>query len=368
MCDSRLIEMQTMTRQSNPRGQFVRGFSLIELMVSLTIGLVIAIAAMSAYLGASGASKMTDVQSRMNEDAQAALTILSQQLRMAGNNPKRANRVDNTTVYASSTMRNPVYYVYTTPTTTASYSGVTYVPATYTLSDFYIRGCDGTFNTITTTTSIDGLVCPSTASTNTNTVPDSIAITYEADKFNTVPTAAGLATNCLGSALDNITATLATFAGGTVTNAAVTYTVADNRFYIGTSSTIKSPSLYCKGSGSAAQPLVENIENLQFQYGTINATATSTTATVAGYLSAYDVLNATGLSSLSGDAFRWKKVHTVRICVVVRSELPAVSDAYSARYIDCIGNTVNAPDLRLRRAYSTTVVLRNRLYPPQPFP
>ena len=52
---------------------------------------------------------------------------------------------------------------------------------------------------------------------------------------------------------------------------------------------------------------------------------------------------------------------TVRICILVRSENPVAPDANSAKYDDCLGNrNVNAPDLRLRRAYSTTVVLRNR--------
>jgi type IV pilus assembly protein PilW len=39
-----------------------------------------------------------------------------------------------------------------------------------------------------------------------------------------------------------------------------------------------------------------------------------------------------------------------------------VSDADSARYLKCDGTIeTNPPDLRLRRSYSTTVVLRNRV-------
>ncbi|NDP60779.1 MAG: prepilin-type N-terminal cleavage/methylation domain-containing protein, partial [Oxalobacteraceae bacterium] len=78
-----------------PGARCVKGFSLIELMISLTIGLIITVAAFSAFMGASGASKMAEAQGRMNEDAQAALSILTQQLRMAGNNPDQPNRVDN---------------------------------------------------------------------------------------------------------------------------------------------------------------------------------------------------------------------------------------------------------------------------------
>jgi type IV pilus assembly protein PilW len=81
---------------------------------------------------------------------------------------------------------------------------------------------------------------------------------------------------------------------------------------------------------------------------------------VAGYLSAYDIVNDANLSLLPIEQ-RWGKVLTVRICVLVRSENPVAPDANAAKYDDCQGNTnVTAPDLRLRRAYTTTVVLRNR--------
>lgn len=331
-----------------------KGFSLIELMVSLTIGLVIAVAALSAYLGASSASKMAEAQSRMNEDAQAALTILTQQLRMAGNNPKQANRVGNA-ISTLSSLRNPVYL----PTPT--YAGFSVSPTTFTLSSFqFIRGCNGKFSNITTASNIDSLTCAG----STTTLPDSIAINYEADKFNTVPTSVGAPTDCLGSALDTITATLPTVVGASTSTTAVTYTVADNRFYIDTS-TAAVPSLYCKGNGkggaSTTQPLVENIEDMQFTYGTLStSTATTTTVAVAGYLRADQIISEPSLALLANDAARWSHVVTVRICVLVRSENPVAPDLASARYIKCDGTLETAPaDLRLRRAYSTTVGLRN---------
>lgn len=323
------------------RSRNAKGFSLIELMVSLTIGLVVAVAAISAYLGAAGASKMSDAQSRMNEDAQAALNILVQQLRMAGTNPVQANRAD-------AFRHNPVYSPYGTTSFTTS-------PGTFTLSSFIIRGCDGRFNNDTTPNTTLDTLDPSTCASGTSTVADSIAINYEADRYNTVATSDGSATDCLGNTLNTITAT---FPAGTATTA--TYAVADNRFYIGTSTAIVSPSLYCKGNGgsSTAQPLVENIEDMQFTYGTMSTTATSTTDTVAGYLRADEITALT--TTPADDATRWGRVLSVRICVVVRSENPVVSDAASAKYLNCQGTLTSASDLRLRRAYSTTVVLRNR--------
>ena len=346
-----------MTNRQHPRTQqqSVRGFSLIELMVSLTIGLIIAVAAVSAYLGAASAGKMAEAQSRMNEDAQAALAILTQQLRMAGNNPKRANRVDASTPTLAS-LRNPVYM----PTPT--YAGFSVSPSTYTLSNFkFIRGCTGRFGNITSTTATIDTLDTSTCAAGTSTLPDSLAVIYEADRFNTIPTTAGAPTDCLGNALTTITANnVPTIVGGTVTTATpVTFTVAENRFFIGTSTAIVSPSLYCKGNGGAstAQPLVENIEDMRLTYGTLSTSATVTG--VVGYLRADQILSEPSLAALTSDASRWKKVIAVRICVVVRSEAPVVDSAASAKYLDCEGNLVSAPDLRLRRAYSTTVELRN---------
>lgn len=315
----------------------IRGLTLIELLVSLVIGLIVVLATVSTYLGSSRASRVADTQGRMNEDAHAALTILSQQLRMAGNNPKQPNR----TVESP---RNPIY------------DGSTYI----------VRGCNSKFSNITTipAVSIPALDCAVGASTT----PNSIAISYEADSYNTVATSTGVPTDCLGQSLTAQSATVTTVTvpvggGAPVTDPAgtATFYVADNRFYIGTSGVITAPSLYCKGNGNTVpQPLVENVEDLQFTYGTGPAMGALTA--VVGYLDSASLLTQPNLAVLPDDPARWARVVTVRICVLMRSENPIVDNAASARYTKCDGtDETNPPDLRLRRAYATTVVLRNRL-------
>lgn len=320
------------------------GFSLVELMISVTIGLIITVAALSAYIGSSNASKVTDAQARMNEDAQAALNVLTQQIRLAGGNPVQAGRAD-------AYRQNPVYLnTYVGGSVTAYTTTLpTFVPATYTMSSFAIRGCDGTFGNITAATTIGGLTCTG----GTTTLPDSIAVSYEADQFNTVRSGTA-GTDCVGSALPSVAAT---FASGTPTTA--TFYVADNRFYVANSAGI--PSLFCKGVASQTQPLVENIEDLQITYGTINATTSSSTATVAGYLSAFNVVNETSMAALTDDATRWGRVLTARICVVVRSDSPVAPNTAASAFFNCEGTLdTSKTDLRLRKSYSTTVVLRNR--------
>jgi type IV pilus assembly protein PilW len=309
---------------------------------------------------------MAEAQGRMYEDGQAALTILTHQLRIAGNNPYQTNRLDISE-------KNPIY---TKPVfNTLVYSGdvlPVFDPSStpvFALSDFSVRGCDGAFSNITAAASLDGLNCA------TNTAEsDSIALSYEADEFNTVPTVARTPppTDCLGYPLKRIMATIPGIPSGqgsgifTSVPETVFYFVADNRFYIDTTSV---PSLFCQGNGigSTAQPLVENIEDMQITYGV--EIPSNQTRTVAGYLRADELLVDSGLvhSDSTATSFtvqeRWRKVVTVRICLLVRSENAVVSDPASARYVDCAGTLVTAPsdDLRLRRTFSSTVILRNWL-------
>lgn len=355
--------------------KYGQGFSLIELMISLVMGLMISLAAFSAYFGASAAGRMSEAQGRMNEDAQAALTILSQQIRMAANNPIQSERLDttpSTTPPSPSAVpmpvllaiRNPVYL----PTSTNSSYTATKAPSAYGL-----RGCNGTLNAINTAAELDQLSCSGSAN-----VPHSIGISYEADNYNTSPTTTGvggLPTDCNGSPLTPLSATYiipgAPDSWGnpdpdTATSLTTKYFVADNRYYIGTSANIVSPSLYCKGNGvgSVSQPLVENVEDLKFTYGLVNtstASASIPTAQLAGYLTAEEVMALPATTESPDDAARWAKVITVRICIVVRSDTAVVPDPAAGRYVQCDGTTSpDQPDLRMRRSYNTTVVLRNR--------
>lgn len=321
-------------KRNPPSAALQSGFSLIELMVSMTIGLIIMLAVISAYLGSAGASRTAEAIGRMNEDAQMALTILSQQLRMAGVNPAQPDRSTPT----HNTLTNA----------------------------FAIRGCDLKFSDVTTAASTAALTCGHSAS---STGPDSISIAYEADRYNTIPTSAGVPTDCMGSGITPSTDAYTRSDGATTATA--TIYEAENRFYVGTSTSVINPTLYCKGNASAnGQPLIENIEDLQFSYGTVNPVSTTsisvtpylTTTLVLGYLSAYGVDNdATTLTGSAGSSSRWDAVKTVRICVVARSENPVLDTIASAQYMNCQGTLVtNPPDKRLRRAYATTVVLRNQ--------
>ena len=121
-----------------------------------------------------------------------------------------------------------------------------------------------------------------------------------------MPTSSGTPTDCLGNSLPSVSRAVTSSL-----NVAATATVyeAENRYYIGTSTYIASPSLYCKGNSpnTNAQPLVENIEAMRITYGVSNpARARDFGANspeiapnfILGYLSSTDLINNT--STLSG--------------------------------------------------------------------
>jgi type IV pilus assembly protein PilW len=310
----------TQAARMHPALRRERGLTLVELLISLVIGLVLMLAVIGAYLGSVSASGSTQSQSRMNEDAQAALTVLSQHIRMAANNPKQPN-------YVPASPRNPVFGATT----------------------WAVRGCDAKF--------ADPTVASTSLLTCGTSGADALAIAYEADRYNTVSAGAN-ATDCLGQALPTVSATISTWytATSTINPTSVTFTVADNRFYV------DSGNLYCKGNGGATQALVENVEDMQITYGVAKSDA-GATLTVAGYLSASDIINPADAGLLALPLMdRWAKVATVRVCLIVRSEKPIAPSVESAQYFQCDGTLkTDPPDLRLRRAYTTTVVLRNRI-------
>lgn len=309
-----------------------RGVTLIELLISMTLGLVVTIAVINAYLGGSRAAQVAAAQARMNDDAASVLSLLGSHIRMAGNNPERAFR-------AASAARNPAY---ATPGGTA----------------FAIRGCDGRFANVANAARIDDLACPASVAG----AADSLAITYEADAFNTASTEHGnIPMDCVGFALDATRATVTVYdpVSGIPGPVEIDYYLGENRFYIAASPD-GVPRLMCRGNGNGSQPgvLAENVEDLQLTIGLAPPAATG--GSVAGYLSASEMAAHPALVGLT-DAERWAKAVSVRICILMRSSQPVVHDAGSAKYHDCAGELVSPADLYLRRAYRTTVVLRGRV-------
>ena len=288
------------------------GFTLIELLISMVLGMVIIGALIVMYLSGSSATRNAQAQGQMNEDAQMALAVVAHELRQSGYNPTRAAGVKND----------------------LSQNG------------WGLVACDTGFANNAALT-VAALAC------NPGAGGFALAVAYEGDLRTGRNTTAvpPLPMDCLGNGV----APPVPGAG---------YYVMQSRLYIANN------ALTCRGSGdlTQSQVLAENIESMTASFAVSDPTVAAAAAaaapkTTVGYLTA------TGINAPANPALlllppleRWSRVIAAQICVVVRSENVVLSDLQTATpptYLDCNNANVNIADGRLRRAYRTTVLLRN---------
>ena len=275
-----------------------RGFSIIEVLVSLVIGLVVVGAVLLSYITSGQTNKLQAAYAQMNEDAQIGLGILSRDLLLAG--------------YSQPLSYDPVTFKF----------GRTYAARA-------VFGCDAGFVAANTTGVV---VCAATGST------PAIEVVYEADLTNTVPHSSGVPSDCLGAALV------------AQTSGATTFYITYNRYYLATSSLGRS-ELHCASNKVAATggALVDNVEGMQILYGEANP---ADPRQITRYVSSASV------KDLGVD---FSYVVSVRVCLLMRSAEPVLMAEDPATYRDCNSVTQTSTDRFARRAYFTTTALRNKM-------
>jgi type IV pilus assembly protein PilW len=278
-----------------------RGFSLIEILISLVIGLVVVGAVVVSIIDSGKAGRYQAAYAQMNEDAQIGLSILSRDLQMAG--------------YAQPTGQ----------TTSGSGASLIVSLSSNTLgTSTPVFGCDTGFADPRATP----LVCGTTAT-------PAFEVVYEADARNTVPTGGGVPSDCLGNSIP----------------VGPPY-VAHNRYFISAGNSGR-PELYCASDNTAntPQPLIENIESMQVRYGT---SVLASPTQVVRYVTATEVAGQ--------GAAEWARVISVRVCLLVRSAEPVLNPGDdTVAYRDCSGALVTPTDRYLRRAYFTTAAVRDKM-------
>ena len=279
----------------------VRGVTLVEMLIAITIGLVVVGAVMVSYLGSGQAGRIQAAYSQMNQDAQIGLSILNRELQMAGYSEPSGLVQDPPTI----------------PPGTPTFS-LTYNIGTATA----VVGCGSGF--VNPKAAV--LACNAGAGDTTPT----FGVVYEADARNTVPTSAGVPTDCVGQGL-----------------AAGPPYFARNRYFISASG-----ELSCASDNGVfpAQPILENVVAMRVWYGVQVAAAPRQ---VAGYVTASELI-------AQGAAASWNDVISVRVCLLMRSSEQVLTGEDTLAYRDCDGVT-QAGDRYLRRAYYSTSTLRSRM-------
>ncbi|MDO9165598.1 MAG: PilW family protein [Rhodoferax sp.] len=276
------------------------GFTLIELLISMVLGIVIIGALVVMYTSGSAATRNAQAQGQMNEDAQMALAVITHELRQAGYNPTRAGGAVNDLLQGG----------------------------------WGLFACDTGF----TDNTVAGALLTCNAAGNST----SLAVIYEGDLYSGKNTAANLPMDCIGNGV------APTVAGGT-------YYTMQSRLYIANN------ALNCNGGGNLnqSQVLAENVESMLVRFAVVEPTVVNSQR-VLGYVSAAD-LNVPGNADLAAlpALQRWNKVVAAQVCLVVRSENPVLGEMSNSTYLDCNNANIAIADGRLRRAYRTTVLMRN---------
>ncbi len=299
-------------KQGKSQRAVANGFSLVELLIAMAMGLVLIAAILSIYLGSSIAGHQSDTVSRMSEDASIALETMARHIRMAGYSQLHVMA----------------------PRNIASADGQVVQLNDSNLAGAGLKGCDGGF--LSTTASWDTLTC-----TNTPKQPDDISVRYEGDSFSTDRAGTNSASDCLSQGLSNN--------ANSAVNTGTPFILVESRFFV---SAIHD--LSCAGNGSpsfTAQPLVSGVEFMRLRYGVASDPIETQTIRFASA----DEVNQLGGSSDQN----WGRVVAVRICIQLVS--PNEDQGKSVPFVDCDGNVKTLSDRYLHRVFSTTVSLRNRV-------
>lgn len=275
------------------------GFSLVEVTVALAIGLLVIGAVLATYLSSSHAQRVQGATAQMDEDAQIALRLLSSELMQAGFSAPQGISSDSSR-FVRAAVPSPLLECGSGPAASAG-------------------------------------PCASRPANQTGAV--ALVVSYEATRSNT-SLADSAPSDCLGSSLGSVS-------------------IVTNRYFLSSASGLIS--LQCLGSALSASgaaissaPLVSNVEGLKFWYGQASQGSQRS-------LWAQPVRHVTA-DELAGDGpAAFASVVSVRICVLTRSAEPVsgLDASVVSAYLDCDLKPQVSIDRRLRRAYFTTVALRN---------
>ncbi len=291
------------------------GFTLIEVMVALLIGMGVVGAALASYVATGRSSRMQLAYTEMNENAQIGLTLLVRDLQSAGYARPMGIVSGGAGLGSGPVMMRP-------------YAARPVFGCVHGLVQNSYRNRVAPW---------DASVCAPASSEQDHV----IEIVYEADLANSSPTATAVPSDCIGSGLP-VSDVAVGGSGGTLS-----YYLARNRYYLAVSSAGRAELHCASAQGASGQPLVDNVEAMRFWYGEASA---AEPWHVARYVGADAVAD-------------WSRVLSVRVCLLMRSSAPVLGEDDPRDYLDCDGVDRIATDLHARRTYYTTAALRNKIRP-----
>jgi type IV pilus assembly protein PilW len=369
-----------------------RGFSLIELMVALTLGLIVTGAVIATFVSVHSASADTAGAAELADNGRIALDILQQTLRSAG-----YMACNSTLRQAVSTGLSPTPLTGDFTEALAGYEAAPGGSGTGPGSAVALAAQPPGDNSASDWATSSGLgnALDSSALSDASALPisgsDIIAVHTTYSQVTPVYTNAqsgansvtvqsttglgagelGIVSNCASSVVDEIQ----TVAGGTVTfdqplgqtfRSGSQVAVADTIvFYVGTGSdgdgALYSYSLAGTASFQKPAEVVPDIENMQILYGVDTTGSLAATEYVtADQVPAAAAANPDCQPIPGTGAVDFNCVVSVKLALLVASPLHAVPPPKQAQTFNLLGTAVTAPiDTRMRRVFETTVSLRD---------
>ncbi len=344
-----------MMRTEFSRRECMRGLSLVEVMVAITISLILLGGAITLFINNKVTYQSNDNISRLQENARFAIDFLQRDLRLAGYygcNPSPA-KVVNTLAGPLNDTTSPLEGVDDTnnpgawsPSGTPN-STAQILPNTDALTIRHLSGTNriviGSTATTFTVESAAGLG-PGQAVVVSDCNGSHIFPLADVDHDTDVLTHAGLsrAYDSNGDATDPSNPRISGFV-------ALRYFVGDGNLIPGDNIEDNLRFLYREVPGTAPVRLIEGVENMQLLFGVDN-TGDNVPDT---YLPANDAALNT--------APEWESVVSVRISLLMRTtdEYGQDVDTNTYQLNDFVFPAQN--DRFKRRVFNTTVLLRNRL-------
>lgn len=316
-----------------------RGFSLVELMVAITLGFIVVGAVGYLYLGSRQTFRSTDAMSRIQENARYALQTMAHDVRMAG-----YVGCGNLQAMTVTTIANPPVPALTPAIAitgldsgagAASFGGIAR-PAGDAIS---VMGAFG-----------GGVNLAG------NLIPSNANVQVQGNPFGFQQNDVLVVTNCTNADIFKVTnnpgssgtVTLASGNGSNTGNRVGTYgpdafvmKMEQYTYFIGTNPS-GGRSLYRTSLSEGTVELADNVWDMQVQYG-YDSTGDVDTADI--YYSA-------------GNVPDWTRVVSARISLLMVSQDNVLSAPQTYNFN---GASVTATDRRMYQVFTTTVGVRNRL-------
>ncbi|MDZ7811905.1 MAG: PilW family protein [Ideonella sp.] len=309
-----------------------QGMTLIELMVALLLGLLVAAAALATFMSASQMARSMRGATVVNDSGQSVLSYLSQQLRNAGHLDLLGQegqwgvlqRLDSQAVPSTGDGSLLAQAL------TLNYPGL-----------FALHGCSHAYSQ---PSQLLNYACAAGG----NNLAASLTVAYQVltnpegwlapSLISTFNTKRGFQTDCGGRGTRASDNALASPSGDAVLN----------RYYLDAA----NRRLMCVGNGDPGQAvqIAADVEQFQVLYGVAQAD-TGTGELLQNYHSAEQV-NA----MVNG----WSSVIAVQVCVLAAADPGTTPSGTSNVFnVDCAGQPVQTADGRMRRAHRSIINLRS---------